>query len=295
MSPPSIGDIRRDDELLDALGARREARAQDQVAGLLGEWVAQVDAAPSHGKGGRYARARRGSARVGVTAAVVVGALSMSGMAAAVTGVPGFSRVAQNMGLTNRSVPSAVAEGPYSQSHDHLTGTWQPSSPVLSTSAPRSASGSASRPASGDASSTTLLASHQPPRRVMPGDPSSVWEPSPSRIARGGPVAPGTTTTPAATGTRTSSSSSTSSSSPSSSSSSPSSTSSPSSPSSSSSLSHTRSARPSATSSSSAPYSGPIATRRSSDPTSPSASEPTSPLTSPYTSTPQSGSASSGR
>ncbi|NNG40025.1 hypothetical protein HJ588_12205 [Flexivirga sp. ID2601S] len=259
MSPPSIGDIRRDDELLDALGARREVSSGDEVAALLGDWVAQVDAPPRAKRGGRYARARRGSARIGVTAAVVVGALSMSGMAAAVTGVPGISRVAQNFGLAGRSAPTAIADGPAghpagtSQPDPAVTGTEQPSAPptVRSTTAV-SARSSASTPAD----RTT--------GRVMPGTPEpsmGVWVPSPTRIVRGGPVLSPTATAPATSPTSLPASTSSPSATSSSSMSPSSSSSSSSSPSSSS--SHTPRASRSATSTSQE-YFGPTSSPRGS-------------------------------
>ncbi|UIJ34795.1 hypothetical protein [Allobranchiibius sp. GilTou73] len=108
MTPPSIHRIQSDDELLDRIGSRAAARdgvPDDDLTDLLIGWVAHVDDAPAAASDktpGRYARTRRGGVRAGVAAAVLVGTLSVSGMAAAVTSttVP----VLQQLGQVTRGL-----------------------------------------------------------------------------------------------------------------------------------------------------------------------------------------------
>lgn len=81
---PSIDDIRSDDELLDALGARQPV-AGDPVAAMLSAWTHEIDTPRVQKTGaGRHARRSR-ALRIGLTTTVVVGTLSVGGVAAALT------------------------------------------------------------------------------------------------------------------------------------------------------------------------------------------------------------------
>ena len=81
---PSFDQIRDDDELLDALGARDKVRG-DELTGLLSAWTHEIDNPTALPRAGRHARPSR-ALRIGLTTPVVLGALSVSGVAAAVTG-----------------------------------------------------------------------------------------------------------------------------------------------------------------------------------------------------------------
>ena len=88
--PPSLGAIRADDDLLDALG-RREGVAGDGLSGLLAAWTDEIDSGLRPAPTAARARPRILRLRVrGHRVAAVVGvfALTMSGagMAAALTG-----------------------------------------------------------------------------------------------------------------------------------------------------------------------------------------------------------------
>lgn len=164
---PNIDDIRRDDELLDLLGSRAPTRGHDALTDALGTWVRDVDEPDRALPAGRYARARRGSARVGIVAAITLGTLSVSGVAAAVSGVPGISQVAHNIGFQHRSADfgSGAAAGPLSTraaapSTGGLSSTSDARDPSTST---QNATGIVGPPA------TTHAAPTHENRRSLPG------------------------------------------------------------------------------------------------------------------------------
>ncbi|MBO1768480.1 hypothetical protein [Allobranchiibius sp. GilTou38] len=181
MTPPSIHRIQSDDELLDRIGSRATARdgvPDDDLTDLLAGWVAHVDDAPAAASDktpGRYARTRRGGVRAGVAAAVLVGTLSVSGMAAAVTSttVP----VLQQLGQVTRGLvfvpPDAATQ--------HQTPS--PGAPIA------------------DGTATTFLTAPPPPGTPQDRYTSSASALSPSSIFRR--PAPGSTSSRRPTSSRT--------------------------------------------------------------------------------------------
>ncbi|KYH45297.1 hypothetical protein [Branchiibius sp. NY16-3462-2] len=81
---PSFDQINQDDQLLDALGARGTVRG-DELTGLLSAWTTEIDNPTALPRPGRHARHSR-ALRIGLTTTVVLGTLSVGGVAAAVTG-----------------------------------------------------------------------------------------------------------------------------------------------------------------------------------------------------------------
>ncbi len=163
MTPPSIRDIQDDNDLIDALGARKGTGSSgDPVAGMLAAWVDEIDH-PITRKPGRYARVRRGGARVAMASVVVAGALSVSSVAAAVTGtqLPVFSQLGH---LTN----SIVGGG-------HTTHTTTPAGVVddvagtTNTGTVSAPEDTTSSPSTSDSSSATAV----PPTVTDPDRPSS--------------------------------------------------------------------------------------------------------------------------
>ncbi len=163
MTPPSIRDIQNDNDLIDALGARKGAGSSDDpMAGMLAAWVDEIDHSAVR-KPGRYARVRRGGARIALASVVAAGALSVSSVAAAVTGtqLPVFSQLGHlthslvgGGDTTHTTTPSGVVDDVAGTT---VTGTM--SAPEVTTS-PTS---------SGDTSSSTAV----PPSVTDPDRPSS--------------------------------------------------------------------------------------------------------------------------
>lgn len=79
--PPSLGNIRDDDKLLDALGGRQTPSQKDDVGDLLASWVAEIDSTGAPAQKTRRPRMAHLAAATGLA----VTALSVSSMAAAVT------------------------------------------------------------------------------------------------------------------------------------------------------------------------------------------------------------------
>ncbi|HET7303734.1 MAG TPA: hypothetical protein VFJ12_04175 [Segeticoccus sp.] len=109
MTPARLGPIHRDDELLDALGARQEApvRERDELTALLGSWTrhidadAVVDSSPvAHG----HAARRRGTARppwrrgARIASAALAATLTFSGGSMAAALVSTHLPVLQQLG-----------------------------------------------------------------------------------------------------------------------------------------------------------------------------------------------------
>ncbi|TWP36167.1 hypothetical protein [Leekyejoonella antrihumi] len=150
MTPPSIRDIRDDNELLDSLGARRRAKGDDEVAGMLAAWVEEIDEHDQLAPG-RYARVRRGGMRVGAASALLVAAMSVSGVAAAMTetNLPVFHQLGQfTHGLVFGTHPlqttqpagptettTAASWGSSTTSSDSSSATSVPPGSVITTSA----------------------------------------------------------------------------------------------------------------------------------------------------------------
>ncbi|WP_431843900.1 hypothetical protein [Calidifontibacter indicus] len=98
---PRLDDIRRDDDWLDALGSRRDVDG-DEAIKLLAQWVDAIDHVPASAQThpaaaqtGRYARrglSLTGVRRVASVSGIAIAAISVSSVAAAVSGtsVPGF-------------------------------------------------------------------------------------------------------------------------------------------------------------------------------------------------------------
>lgn len=79
--PPSLGNIRDDDELLDALGGRRAPSQTDHVGDLLASWVTEIDSTDA----AAHKKRRPRMAHLAAATGLAVTALSVSSMAAAVT------------------------------------------------------------------------------------------------------------------------------------------------------------------------------------------------------------------
>ncbi|MBO1754189.1 hypothetical protein [Allobranchiibius sp. CTAmp26] len=224
MTPPSIHRIQSDDELLDQIGSRaggHSARGDDAVTDLLTGWVDHVDdlCSPRVEKAaGRYARTRRGGVRAGVAAAVLVGTLSVSGMAAAMTSttVPVLHQLGQvTRGLvfeapevaTQHQTPSPGAPLAADTPTTLLTAPPLPGSPqdliTVSSSSVRSSTLSPSsifrRPAPGSTSSRRPTSSRTAPTRTSkPTTTAPTMTTSPKPTTPPTTVAP--TTAPGSTG-----------------------------------------------------------------------------------------------
>ncbi|AKU16035.1 hypothetical protein [Luteipulveratus mongoliensis] len=85
MTPPSIDRIRKDDQFLDALGGRGGPADGSDLSGLLQSWVDEIDSTPAASSAGAK-RMRRRLLQTGAAAGLAFATLSVSSMAAAVTG-----------------------------------------------------------------------------------------------------------------------------------------------------------------------------------------------------------------
>ena len=124
---PSFDQIHDDDQLLDALGARERVRG-DELTGLLSSWTAEIDNPTALPRAGRHARHSR-ALRIGLTTTVVLGTLSVGGVAAAVTGtkLPVLHQLGQvTQGFWGESGAPAVVGPPPSSAAPRST---DPSTP----------------------------------------------------------------------------------------------------------------------------------------------------------------------
>lgn len=118
--PPSLGNIRDDDELLDALGGRRAPKDSDEVGRMLQAWVSEIDAdetAPS--------RLRPRLRHLASAAGIAITALSVSSMATAVTGyqVPVLYQLGAAAGSVLGSPLHAADSGGHDARRDVAGGT----------------------------------------------------------------------------------------------------------------------------------------------------------------------------
>ncbi|WP_145225472.1 hypothetical protein [Rudaeicoccus suwonensis] len=205
MTPPSIRDFRSDDEFLDALGARRAPDVPDELSDLLQAWVKDIDGEQTVRQPGRYARARRGGFRFAATTAIVVGTLSISGVAAAVTGanVPVFGQVARNLGITSPQVlPSAVGSSssvpsPMSTQVGDPGTSVVPTMPHAPDSSQRVLPGMPTATTGVSTAPTARRSSSAPSSTEPTGPTSSKWpSPSPSGGSSSSPSPTGSTSKP---------------------------------------------------------------------------------------------------
>ena len=199
---PSFDQIHEDDQLLDALGARNRVRG-DELTGLLSSWTTEIDNPTALPRAGRHARHSR-ALRIGLTTTVVLGTLSVGGVAAAVTGtkLPVLHQLGQvTQGFWGESGAPAVVGPPPSSAPPRST---DPSTPW--TVDPTRTSGTSRD------DSTRDLATHVPslvPPSIhthLPGVPVSAPRPraaAPSAASTAQPTPSSTTTTPSSKPTST--------------------------------------------------------------------------------------------
>ncbi|WP_157508835.1 hypothetical protein [Luteipulveratus halotolerans] len=158
MTPPSIDRIRKDDQLLDSLGGRSGAGDGTDVAGMLQAWVDEIDREPQAAST-HSARLRRRLLQTGAAAGVAFAGLSLSSVAAAVTGaqVPVLHQLGTMGGIFGGTTsatpgPGGALDSSSSDEHTHVSGddsaasTTVPSFSATGTHSATSGTGAASLP-----------------------------------------------------------------------------------------------------------------------------------------------------
>ncbi|YAL82684.1 hypothetical protein ACMYYO_12215 [Dermacoccaceae bacterium W4C1] len=148
MTPPQLGPIHDDDAFLDALGGRRDLEGpHDELSELLQGWVASIDADPIQSDSEPIETKRRRLAPLTATAGVAVLTLSISSMAAAVTGsnVPVLSQLGQAAAKAFGGADNATAD--LDGGSDGKLGAADPTSSSKSVVAPSGSASPTSLPA----------------------------------------------------------------------------------------------------------------------------------------------------